>query len=671
MARVMARKIDHFRPRLGIPRSRDDRVAKRYLQKIRNRLKQAGRKLTPKGVVKYAYFRGDYTGFGARAGRVAKVAGSHPQAFRNRRVIIKARIARHTGQGAKKLASHIKYIERDGVAKDGDKGKLYNAASDDVDRDEFVERAKGDRHSFRLIVSPEDAHQIEDMKTFIREFMAQMEENLGTGLDYVAVDHFNTDNSHTHIIVRGVTDKGQDLVIARDYIKHGMRHRASEILTRDLGPRQDHKIATAMRKEVTQDRLTSLDRELANEADNGVVTARGVPMSDYGRLKQSLKQGRLQKLSDLGLAEEIDTGVYRLSENFTDTLKRMGERGDIIKTMHHAMQSESFEHAARDFEIFDPANPDQKPVVGRIVTKGLSDELNGGFYIVVDGIDGRTHYVDIGEISDPEEYRKGGIVEIAPRHAGPRPADKTIAQIAEKEHGFYDADAHRAFDPKASPEFIRTHVRRLEALRRAGIVNRLSDGSFEIPPDFIERTAKFEQLNAKRNPVRLNMLTRLNIDQQVDAGGATWLDKRLVKGDPSEIGDTGFGADVKAALQRRRAYLLQQDLAYERGSRFVLKKGLIKTLERKELSAEAGKISRETGKTFRGVVQGQKISGVYTRQLNLASGRFALIEKSKEFTIVPWRPVLEQALNKSVSGAVSGSGISWDITKQKVPGISI
>ncbi len=667
----MVRKIDHFRPRLGIPRSRDDRVVKRYLQKIHGRLKHIGRKIGSSGVVRNAYYGSNFTGFGAKTGRLAKLEGARPQAFRNRRVIIKVRVAKHIGQGTKKLAAHLKYVERDGVAKGGEKGQLYNATSDEVNRDGFVERAKDDRHSFRLIMSPEDAHQIEDMKTFTREFMAQMQEDLGTKLDYAAVDHFNTDNPHTHIIVRGVTDKGQDLVIARDYIKHGMRHRASEMLTRDLGPRQGHEIADALRAEVTKGRLVSLDRELANEADNGVVSVRGVPSNDYGRFKQSLKQGRLRKLSDLGLAEEIDTGVYRLADNFTDTLKRMGERSDIIKTMHHAMRSEGFAHAPRDFDIFDPANAEQKPIVGRIVTKGLSNELNGEFYVVVDGIEGRTHYAEIGELSNPEDYSKGGIVQIAPQRPGPRLADKTIAEIAAKEHGLYDVDAHHAFDPKASPEFVRTHTRRLEALRRVGIIGRLSDGSFEIPPDFIERTTKHEQLNVKRNPVKLNMLTGLNIDQQIEAGGATWLDKRLVRDDPSEIGNTGFGAEVSAALQRRRNFLLQQDLASERGSQFVPKKGLIKTLERKELSAEAIKISNETGKAFRAVSQGQNITGVYTRQLNLVSGKYALIEKSKEFTIVPWRSVLEQVLNKSVSGTVSGNGISWDITKQKVPGISV
>ena len=95
----------------------------------------------------------------------------------------------------------------------------------------------------------------------------------------------------------------------------------------------------------------------------------------------------------------------------------------------------------------------------------------------------------------------------------------------------------------------------------------------------------------------------------------------------------------------------------------------MRTLERGELNSQAAKISDQTGKSYKAMRKGQKVSGTYSRQLNLTSGKFALIEKSKEFTLVPWRPVLDRALAKSVSGTVTGSGISWDITRQR--GVSI
>jgi len=66
--------------------------------------------------------------------------------------------------------------------------------------------------------------------------MEQMEKDLGTQLDWVAVDHYNTAHPHTHIVLRGKDDKGDDLIIAREYIAHGMRERAAEIVSLDLGP---------------------------------------------------------------------------------------------------------------------------------------------------------------------------------------------------------------------------------------------------------------------------------------------------------------------------------------------------------------------------------------------------------------------------------------------------
>src|SRR5690606_15944921 len=82
------------------------------------------------------------------------------------------------------------------------------------------------RHHFRFIVSPDDTLEMSDLKSFTRDLVGQMEKDLGTRLDWVAVDHWNTEHPHVHLIVRGVRDDGQDLVISRDYLKEGMRDRA-------------------------------------------------------------------------------------------------------------------------------------------------------------------------------------------------------------------------------------------------------------------------------------------------------------------------------------------------------------------------------------------------------------------------------------------------------------
>src|SRR3546814_3374351 len=70
-----------------------------------------------------------------------------------------------------------------------------------------------------------------DLRSFTRELMADAAKDLGTELDWVAVDHWNTDNPHIHVLVRGVASDGTDLVIDRGYISEGLRFRAEERLT--------------------------------------------------------------------------------------------------------------------------------------------------------------------------------------------------------------------------------------------------------------------------------------------------------------------------------------------------------------------------------------------------------------------------------------------------------
>jgi len=75
--------------------------------------------------------------------------------------------------------------------------------------------AAENRHQFRFIIAPEDGDRLSDLRAFTRDVMRQMEQDLGTRLDWVAVDHFNTGHHHTHVIVRGRDDQGKDLIIAR------------------------------------------------------------------------------------------------------------------------------------------------------------------------------------------------------------------------------------------------------------------------------------------------------------------------------------------------------------------------------------------------------------------------------------------------------------------------
>jgi type IV secretory pathway VirD2 relaxase len=650
---------DEFEPKLGRMRSLGGGRSRKYLHRVLRAAALAG------GRAKGSRFHGSQIGRGASVGRLL---GSRDRyaAFRSRRVVVKCRSVKLAGKGLKAARAHLRYVQRDGVTREGDPGRLYSADQDRVDGKAFLERGEGDRHQFRFIVSAEDGAEYDDLKPLTRRLMAQMEEDLGTKLDWVAVDHYNTGHPHTHIILRGKTDRGQDLIIAREYLTQGLRERAAELVSLDLGPRTDIEIENRFRNEAGQERLTNIDRRLLRDVGGD----REVAASELDPFQQSLRAGRLQKLKHLGLADEIAPGRWRLAQGIEDTLRRMGERGDIIRAMQREFSEKGLTRVAGDYVIYDPASTEGHAIIGRLVARGLSDELNDRHYVIVDGVDGRSHYVDIGKSEATEPVPQGAVIRIEPKQAQARAVDRTVTEIAAAHGGRYNVDIHLRHDPTASATFAETHVRRLEAIRRLTEgVERELDGTWIIAPDHLERAAAYERRQARNAPVVVQTLSALPIERQIGADGATWLDRELVADSPVPLRDRGFGREVRDALAQRRQWLVEQQLARDEQDRTVYRANMLGLLRRRELIRVAGQLSGELGLAYAELRSGERVEGIYRRSIELASGRFAVIEKSREFTLVPWRPLLDQGLGKPVSGIVRGDAISWTIGRQR--GLSI
>ena len=653
---------DDFEPKLGKIRSPAGGRGRKFLHRVLRAAALAGGR--PNG--SRGKFHGSQIGRGASVGRVLSSRDRYA-AFRSRRVVVKSRSIKLAGNGLKAARAHLRYIQRDGVTREGEPGQLYSADKDRADGKAFVERSDGDRHQFRFIVSAEDGAEYDDLKPLTRRLMTQMEEDLGTKLDWVAVDHYNTGHPHSHIIVRGKTDRGRDLIIAREYLTHGMRERAAELVSLDLGPRTDIEIENRLRDESGQERLTTIDRRLLRDMDGD----REVTASDRDPFQQSLRAGRLQKLKHLGLAEEIAPGRWRLAEGVEDTLRRMGERGDIIRTMQREFSEKGLTRAAGDYVIYDPTASVARPITGRLVARGLADEHNDRHYLIVDGVDGRSHYVDIGKGEATEPVPQGAVIRIEPTRAEVRAADRIVAEIAVANGGRYDVDIHLRHDPTASAAFAEAHVRRLEAIRRTtNGVEREPDGTWIIAPDHLERAAAYERRQAKDAPVVVQTLSALTIERQLGADGATWLDRELVADSPEALRESGFGRDVRDALARRRQWLIEQEFARDEQDQTVYRANMLGILRRRELTGVASQLSSELGLDYAEARHGERIEGIYRRPIELASGRFAVIERSREFTLVPWRPVLERGLGKPVSGVVRGDAISWSIGRQRGPSVS-
>lgn len=652
---------DGFKPKLGRIRSRGSKAGKRYANQVLAAINRAGGKPLRGG-----RFTGSRAGRGGAAAALLKSRDRYA-AFRQRRVVVKARIVKLTAKGIDGSSAHLRYIQRDGVTRDGEPGDLYNADRDKVDGKDFLDSSTGDRHQFRFIVAPEDSIQYDDLKPLTRRLMAQMEEDLGTKLDWVAVDHYNTGHPHTHILLRGRDDRGRDLVIARDYISTGIRERAAELVGLDLGPRTDLEIEQRLRLEMEQERFTNIDRHLLRmRDDDGIVSPAG-----RDAFRQTLHTGRLRKLERLGLAEEMRSGQWRLADDLENDLRRIGERGDIIKTLHREMAERGLARSAADTVIYEPSESQARSIVGRVVARGLSDEINDRHYLIVDGVDGRTHYIDIGKGDATEPTPEGGIVCVTPKSVEPRPVDRTVAEIAAANDGRYNIDIHLQHDPTATERFAETHVRRLEAIRRAtGGVTREPDGTWVISADHLDRAADYERQRAKTTPVIVDTLSSLSLEQQLGSDSATWLDRELVADNPETLRDSGFGREVREARERRRQWLIAEGLAHEKQDRVVYCTNMLAILRRRELTRVAGQLSEELGLAYVEARSGEPVEGTLRRSIELASGKYALIEKSREFTLVPWRPVLERHIGKQVSGIMRGDGISWSIGRQRGVGIS-
>lgn len=663
---------DDFLPRLGrqkAPRSKGER---RYIGKV-----LAAANLARGGAANgrsKSGFTGSKIGRGAGVGRMLAsrvgMAGSHC-----RRVVVKASIVRLTGKGAAAAAAHLRYLQRDGTTREGERGSLYGRDLEAVDGKTFLEKGAGDRHQFRFIVSPEDGDRYDDLKPMTRRLMAQMEKDLGTELDWVAVDHFNTAHPHTHIVVRGKDALGKDLVIARDYLTSGIRERAADLVELDLGPRSDREIADSLRAEINQERLTSIDRVLVADIGlDGEVMARSPDL-----LQQSVRAGRLAHLARMDLAEHLGGDRYRLDAGLEDTLRSMGERGDVIRTMQREFTRLKVARAAVDQVIYDPSQEGAKPLVGRVLSRGLADEFEDRHYLIVDAADGRSHYVPIGKVGQggldigPGEASSlaGSIVRIEPLRPSVREVDRTIAAVAAANGGHYEIDLHLRHDPNATQTYAEAHVRRLEAMRReSGLVVREPSGRWTISADHLERVAAWQQARIRDRPVAVEVLAREPLAKLERMEAATWIDRDLTSGSPEPAREAGFGQELSDARGRRRQWLLAQGFAEEREGRTVFPNGMMDALRRRELLRVSGGLEEELGRSYREARQGERIEGVYRRSVDLVSGKHALIERSRDFTLVPWRPTLEKQVGKTVSGLMRTDGINWTIGRGRGgPGI--
>lgn len=598
-----------------------------------------------------------------RIGRTAERRRSGSQSQRSaslfhRRVLIKVSLVRMDAKGIGAQRLHLDYVERDCTSRTGERAELYASKGVDVDKADFIERGKEDRHQFRVIISPEDSRELASLTDFTRDLVSQMESDLGTKLDWVAADHYNTDQPHTHLVLRGKRDDGTDLVIPRDYISTGIRKRAEALVELELGPVTELEGRTRLAKMVTAERWTRLDYDLTREADSTSMLDTKALRDRLPAWKQRLLKRRLAELKRLGLAHQNADGRWRLNPDLRATLQRMGERGDIIKRLHRSLGEQNAGPVLAS-ALFDPGDAKTRPVTGRVVSKGTADDVAGRAFVIVEAVDGRSVYAETQKLDGFADVMRGQIISLHPASLEPRASDRTITKIAGENGGHYSATLHMEYDTSSRPAFVEAHIRRLEALRRAGHVTRQSDGVWRIPQDYLARVRVYEQAMATRRPLDVRTHSTLRLKDMVEAMGATWLDHDWAER-PDNPARNGFAREVVAARNARAKFLEREGML---GKGEAISEAHLAELQKRDLSDAGKELAGELGKPFRVAPSRGRVSGLYAKAVDRPSGKFAVIERAKDFTLVPWREVMERNLGKQINGVVRGNQISWTLTK--------
>ena len=587
-------------------------------------------------------------GFRGKSGRVgAQSTGGR----RLQRVVVKTHVARHRpGKAKGSLTRHASYLGRDSASADGKPGVFYSATEQGLDAKEQTAAWVPDRHHFRIIISPERGGDIPDMTAYVRDVMQRVEKDLGvagviepgTKLQWIAINHHNTDNPHAHAVLRGKLEDGRDLVIPRAYLSHGMRNRAAEVATELLGERTVEQAREARLKEVEAERFTSLDRMIERHLEsrgerNGET--RRIDMSPakpigFGAEDRQLALARLQFLEGIGLAQK-DKGTYwSVDETFSQSLRELGARNDIIKQLYSQLGNESgrVQRMTGGAEV-------SAPVAGIVIAKDRADELEDDRFIVVRDRNGQAHY---GRVRDTQAYRDLHVGSVAELGAGTQWRQEVAAQIGAvaQSTGVYSAQAHEAYLHQAKPELSEREI--ASAIRAADSrlafvagfdgsgVRASESGGYSIDAD---QYTRFIHRGGSRTDVRV--IAEHSLDRQIEAHAVTWLDRQAFSDRPDAR--TTEHPAVQEAIEKRQDWLIRNGYAQrvEATGAVDLSANALRELAAQEQADVAGRLAGKFGLPVTELPQGGTVSGEFGGTETLHSGKLAVVVTDETVFVSP------------------------------------
>lgn len=591
---------------------------------------------------------------------VSAPATRAPDSLGSRRVLVKARVIKMTAYGVGAAKLHLRYLDREGTGQTAEREGFFDREQEGIQRQEVDAIREGEPHQFRLIVSPEDAERL-DLKDYTRKLMEQVESDLGRKLDWKAVNHYNTDNPHTHIVIHGIDQKGEEVFIDREYISNGIRHRAAALATQELGHRLEHEIRDSIQKEIKAKSFTRTDRELIQQAENDVLTIGVAKDSPAARLQRSRLLGRLQELERFGYAEKITGQQWRLSADLSGKLKQLGQYDEAMTRMKRAERQLGYPASGYRLHDLTIGNP----LEGVVLDRGLSDEVSERGYLILGSRDGILHQVPISNLTQ-EETRVGQVIRVQVLEEKPvKAADWNIAGYAAAHDGIYHAESHVRWaigegkiTSSQEESYRHAHQLRLNTLSRLGVVKPLEDDHWQIPEDLPDQVQALAQKDSRVVQPTFIAQHQLPIDKQVTYRGRTWLDDHY-HGLVEDSRPQGVAVKLRNAALLRAQWLAGQGLeAGTQVSRLALD-----DMERQTLAVQA---KQKTGLPFRPLAAGESMQGKVLGVVDTPSNRrYVLLANSKEFSMVPWKqePLPQKGMNMAIG--INQQGRAWSKQIQK------
>jgi hypothetical protein len=348
---------------------------------------------------------------------------------------------------------------------------------------------------------------------------------------------------------------------------------------------------------------------------------------------------RLEHLEGLRLAERVSGTSWRLVEGWQKRLRELGARGDILHQIHAAVRGDPSRYdAVRPGEALPREPASAAPTVtSRVAGKGLSDELKGTFYAVIETPAGRAYHVPL-DARSVETVGVGDLVSLAtPPESPVRPVDRQIAEAARARGGVFAVDASASGDAQGL-------VRRLRDLEQAGLVAAEGPAHWKVPPDLVDRLSE----RGRDAPPRHRLVVRkepLSLKEQVVHRGPVWLDRIETK----TLAHWGLGADVRQAVAARREALRRLGIGPDDPDRV----GKVRELERRALGAE---IAARSGMTFlarapegfRGRIQPTEGTG--------PPSAYAVVSDGERFVVLRATSALRALQGQSVAVARDAQG---------------